>query len=167
MPTTLLEEPGKGPRKASTTLMGQGGTRLVAPGPDTPNAPPSDRASDPVVGWLVVVSGPGRGSALELGYGMNAVGRGGGNRVVLDFGDDQVSGEDHFRVAYDGQSRQYHLIPAKGTNLLYVAGKAVLSPEPLEPMTDIRVGSTVLRFVPLCGPAWDWSAQAAEAPATP
>ena len=76
MPTTLLEEPGKGPRKPATTLIDQGGgTRLVSPELETPTSPPSDRSSDPVVGWLVVVAGPGRGSAVELGYGMNAVGR--------------------------------------------------------------------------------------------
>ncbi len=165
MPTTLLEDPGKGPgRKPATTLLNQagGGTRLVTPGgTESAVAPATDRSSDPVVGWLVVITGPGRGSAVELGYGMNAVGRALSNRVVIDFGDDQISSEDHFRVAYDQQSREFHLIPAKGTNLLYVDGKAVLTPAPLAAMTDIRVGSTVLRFVPLCGAAWDWSAQAA------
>lgn len=164
MGTTLLEEPGKGPRKAGTTLMNQGGggTRLVTP-TDTPDAPPSDRSSDPVVGWLVVVSGPGRGSAVELGYGMNIVGRDASNRVSLNFGDDQISGEDHFRITYDQKSRDYHLIPAKGTNLLYVDGKAVLTPMALSPMVDVSVGASVLRFVPLCGAAWDWSVQPAQA----
>lgn len=166
MPTTLLEDPGKGPRKPSTTLIGNaGGTRLVAPGSDA-DAAPGDRTSDPVVGWLVVISGPGRGSAVELGYGMNAAGRGRSNRVVLDFGDDQISSDDHFRIAYDPQSRHFHLIPAKGTNLLYVDGNAVLSPMSLAPNTDIRVGATVLRFVPLCGETWDWSMQSSEAPAS-
>lgn len=161
MPTTLLEEPGKTPRKPGTTLVGAGGgTRLVAPGTEAPAPAVSDRSSDPIVAWLAVISGPGRGSAVELGYGMNAIGRAASNRVVIDFGDDQISAEDHFRIAYDEQSREFHLIPAKGTNLVYVNDKAILVPTPLTPMTDIRVGSTALRFVPLCGPAWDWSDQA-------
>ncbi len=88
---------------------------------------------------------------------MNAVGRGDANRVVLDFGDDQISSEDHFRIAYDRESREFHLIPAKGTNLLYVGGKAQLAPTQIQPMTDIRVGATTLRFVALCTPEWDWS----------
>ncbi len=159
MGTTLLEDPGSNPRKSKTTLVGgsAGGTRLVAPTEEGTAATPSPRASDPVVGWLVVISGPGRGSAVELGHGMNAVGRAASNRVVLDFGDDQISADDHFRVAYDPESHDFHLIPGKGTNLLYVGDKAVLVPTVLEAMTDIRLGGTVLRFVPLCTKAWNWS----------
>jgi hypothetical protein len=168
MPTTLLDEPGKDPkRKPATTLVSQrAGTRLATPGAEIPAPAPGDRASDPVVGWLVVIAGPGRGAAVELGYGMNSVGRAGTNRVTVDFGDDQISSDDHFRVAYDQQSRAYHLVPAKGANLLYVDGKAVLTPLALAPMTDIRVGATVFRFVPLCGAACDWSMQASDAPPT-
>src|SRR5579863_6049785 len=33
-------------------------------------------SDDPVVGWVVVVDGPGKGNALPLGYGMNEIGRG-------------------------------------------------------------------------------------------
>ena len=164
MPTTLLEEPGKGPRRPSTTLMGRGGgTRLATPGPEGEAAAQGDRSSDPVVGWLVVIAGPGRGAAVELGYGMNAIGRSASNRVMLDFGDDQISAEDHFRIAYDPQSRAYHLIPGTGKNLLYVGGQALLTPLALPAMTDIRVGSSILRFVPFCGPEWDWAVQAPDA----
>ena len=41
----------------------------------------SDAMSDPVVGWLVVVKGPGKGRAMQLGYGMNAIGRGATDHV--------------------------------------------------------------------------------------
>lgn len=164
MGTTLLEDPGSDPsRRAKTTLVdgSAGKTRLVAPsGPATETAPSGRTASansDPVVAWLVVIAGPGKGAAVALGHGMNSIGRGGGNRVVLDFGDDQISSDDHFRIAYDPESRGFHLVPAKGTNLLYVANKAVLAPMELDPQSDIRLGSTTLRFVPFCGPSWDWA----------
>lgn len=166
MGTTLLEDPGSDPsRKAKTTLVDHnaGKTRLVAPirqsdGADTTTSSGSSTSSsDPVVGWLVVVAGPGRGTAVTLGHGMNSVGRGSSNRVVLDFGDDKISSDDHFRVAYDQESREFHLVPGKGTNLLYVADKVVLAPSSLEAMTDIRVGATTLRFVPFCNQAWDWT----------
>jgi hypothetical protein len=160
MPTTLLDDPASEPgRRKGTTLVGAGtGTRLVTPTESTGQA--KDRSDDPVVGWLVILAGPGRGSAVELGYGMNIVGRGETNRVSLDFGDEQISGEDHFRIAYDQVSRDFHLIPGKGSNLLYVNGKALLTPELLSAMTDIRVGATTMRFVPLCTAEWDWSMQA-------
>lgn len=168
MGTTLLEDPGSDPaRRAKTMLVdGQAGkTRLVAPTgagspPATAGASPAPAAapsSDPVVGWLVVVIGPGKGSAVALGHGMNSIGRGTSNRVVLGFGDDQISSDDHFRIAYDPESREFHLVPGKGTNLLYVAGKAVLAPMALEAMADIRLGATTLRFVQFCGPAWNWA----------
>lgn len=166
MSTTLLEDPGSNfPRRAKTTLLDSsaGKTRLVAPtgaearpGPEALAEAPSI-TSDPIVGWMVVIAGPGKGTAVSLGHGMNTVGRGTSNRVVLDFGDDRISSDDHFRIAYDPESREFHLIPGKGTNLLYVADKALLTPIPLEAMTDIRLGGTTLRFVPFCGQAWDWS----------
>lgn len=165
MGTTLLEEPGSDPaRRPGTTLLNQrSGTRVLDPTPGGDGVGGAEsRASDPIVGWLVVIGGPGRGAAVELGYGMNAIGRGEANRVTLDFGDDQISSDDHFRIAYDRESREFHLIPAKGTNLLYVGGKALLSPAPLAAMTDIRVGGTTLRFVPLCTPEWDWSTPAVD-----
>ncbi len=34
-------------------------------------------AEDPVVGWVVVIKGPGRGTSVPLGYGMNSIGRSG------------------------------------------------------------------------------------------
>ncbi|MEO0017489.1 MAG: hypothetical protein RLZZ522_772 [Verrucomicrobiota bacterium] len=54
-------------------------------------SPAEDLPEGPVVGWLVVVEGPGRGKSVTLGYGMNAIGREPGNRVVLPFGDMQIS----------------------------------------------------------------------------
>lgn len=165
MGTTLIEEPARGPRKAQGTTLAAPpargtGTRLAEPSaaPATPAAAgtAAGDALSPVVGWLVIVDGPGRGRSIELGYGMNIVGRSAGNRVVLDFGDDQISGDDHFRIAYDGSHRQFHLVPGRGTNLVYVGESPLLAPMALIAGSELAVGSTRLRFVPLCGESWDW-----------
>ena len=163
MGTTLIDEPGRSPRKKGTTLVNPSagtGTRLAEPlggKRDSAEASAADgQEHSPVVGWLVVTDGPGRGRSIELGYGMNIVGRLPGNRVALDFGDDQISGEDHFRIAYDGTNRQFHLVPGKGTNLVYLADSPLLSPVALSPGSEMKVGATSLRFVPLCGTDWDW-----------
>ena len=37
-----------------------------------------DPLANPVVGWLAIVAGPGRGEILPLGYGVNDIGRGAG-----------------------------------------------------------------------------------------
>ena len=162
MGTTLLEDPGSDPsrRSAKTTLVDSsaGKTRLAVPVEAAPSAHavggtgtvPAAKSSDPVVAWLVVIAGPGKGAAVPLGLGMNSIGRGTENRVTLAFGDDQISSDDHFRIAYDPESRDFHLVPGKGTNLLYLANKAVLAPVQLEAMVDIRINATTLRFVPFC-----------------
>ena len=155
MPTTLIDngdyEPSRDPQK--TTLMGSQtspGTQLIG----------AHSEIEPVVGWLVVLDGPGKGVSIELTYGMSIIGRGRANRVRLDFGDGKISEDDHFRIAYDGENRDFHLIPGRGTNLVYLEGKPLLGSEQLSGPTDFRVGATTLRFVPLCSKSWDWSATA-------
>jgi hypothetical protein len=162
MGTTLIGEPARPERAKGTTLIGQpaGGTRIAGPvgGEAAASAAPGTEtpASGPLVGWLVVLDGPGAGRSLQLGYGMNIIGRGGRNRIVLDFGDQQISEEDHFRIAYDRENRKFHLVPGRGTNLVYVGGAPLLTPVELPAGQDIRVGATLLRFVPFCSEAWDW-----------
>ena len=158
MGTKLIDEPGDSNRGAKgTTLMGghSGGTRIV--GPEGSAGPASVGNIEPVVAWLVITGGPGKGASISLSYGMNIIGRGPGNRIELNFGDDQISQEDHFRIAYDSENREFHLVPGRGTNLVYLGNKPLLSPQQLSPLTDIRVGATSLRFVPFCTPDWDWS----------
>lgn len=48
---------------------------------------------DPVVGFFVVVGGPGLGSHRPIFEGNNTIGRSPDNRVALDFGDDTISSE--------------------------------------------------------------------------
>lgn len=110
----------------------------------------------PVVGWLVIVEGPGRGQAHALGYGMNPIGRGVDQRVRLDFGDRQISRASHAVVVYDPRGRQFFLQHGSSANLTYLDGQLVLTPQPLAHGSDILIGRTRLRFVALCGPTFDW-----------
>jgi FHA domain-containing protein len=114
---------------------------------------------DPVVGWLVIVNGPGRGSAHRLGYGQNSVGRDRGERVCLDFGDESVSRTKHCFVIYEPRKREYILRPGDGANLTYLNGKLLSEPRPLKAADLIELGGTTLRFVPLCGPDFEWQDQ--------
>lgn len=116
----------------------------------------TDGLDDPVVGWLVIVGGPGKGKALQLGYGYNAIGRGETARVKLNFGDNQISRGGHTIVTYDSRGRKFYVQHGEGTNLTYLNDEPVLIPIELPPLSHISIGSTVLRFVPLCGDAFDW-----------
>ncbi len=111
---------------------------------------------DPVVGWLVVVEGPGKGRAVQLGYGSNSLGRGATDRVKLDFGDDQISRDSHAVVTYDPRGRKFYVQHGGGTNLTYLGDQPLLTPAELPELSHIRIGNTVLRFVPLCGAEFDW-----------
>jgi hypothetical protein len=111
---------------------------------------------DPVVGWLVVVVGPGRGNALPLGYGLNGIGRGPRARVRLDFGDLEISRDQHAVITYDPRGRRFYLQHGGGTNLTYLDQQPVLTPSELKGDEIIVLGQTQLRFVPFCGANFDW-----------
>ena len=115
--------------------------------------------TDPVVGWVVVVAGPGRGKSLPLGNGNNAIGRARASRVPLDFGDAEIHREGHAIITFDPRSREFYLQPGTGsstTNLTYLDGKLVLQPNEIRTGQEITLGSTHLRFVALCGAEFTW-----------
>ena len=116
----------------------------------------TDAMDDPVVGWLVIIQGPGKGRALKLGYGANSIGRGEVNRISLDFGDDQISRDQHTTVTYDPRGKKFYVQQGSGTNLTYLNDQPVLSPTELSTGNDITLGNTVVRFVPFCGQEFDW-----------
>ena len=118
---------------------------------------PHDSMHDPVVGWLVVVDGPGAGSSLRLGSGQNTLGRGQEARVKLDFGDSQISRAIHAVVAYDPKGNRFYVQQGMGTNLTYLNGKPVLAPTPLSSGSEILLGVTTLRFVALCDDSFNWT----------
>ena len=138
------------------------GTQLHRPGFAEDGAEDADNG--PVTGWLVVLEGPGRGRAVEIGFGLNTIGASPENRVQLDFGDPGISRDEHFSIAYDAVNRKFHLMRGRGKNLVYVDGAPLTDSRELAPNTDLHVGETSLRFIPLCGEAWAWPEPKADAP---
>ena len=112
--------------------------------------------ADPVVGWLVVVEGPGRGASLNIGYGNNRVGRAPTENISLDFGDEEISRENHATLTFDGRHRRFYMLPGQGRNLVYVNDQPVMTPVELTGGEEILLGQTKLRFMPFCGKAFDW-----------
>lgn len=114
---------------------------------------------DPVVGWLVVVGGPGIGCYRPIFEGNNTIGRSDRNRVPVDFGDDAISSEEQAYIRYDGTDRSFLFVPnlAK-TNVVSLNAKRPTGAVELSQMDVITMGRTQLVFVPFCGPEFDWSA---------
>lgn len=116
----------------------------------------TDAMDDPVVGWLIIIEGPGKGRSLKLGYGANSIGRGETNRISLNFGDDQISRDQHSTVTYDPRGKKFYVQQGSGTNLTYLNDQPVLTPTELSARNDITLGNTVVRFIPFCGEDFDW-----------
>ena len=147
------QAPGAGGLEEHTRI--NRGRQKGLPPPEEP-AEKSDSMDDPVVGWLAIVEGPGKGNAMQLGYGSNPIGRGETARVKLNFGDDQISRGGHAIVTYDPRGRKFYVQHGGGTNLTYLNDEPVLAPAELPALSHINIGNTVLRFVPLCGDVFDW-----------
>jgi FHA domain len=124
--------------------------------PSPAAATPADPMADPVAGWLVIVDGPGRGASVKVGYHVNSLGRDTNNRIPLNYGDNGISREKHVEVIYDPLGKLFYARPSGGTNLAYVDGKPLLAPVELKAGDVLRLGQTFLRFVPFCGPDFDW-----------
>lgn len=112
---------------------------------------------DPVVGWLVVIKGPGIGAAVTIGAGMNVIGRGTEARVSLPFGDMLISGDDHLRIIYDDANRTFLLAPGTGKNITRLNGQVVTSTTELANRSVIELSKkTAVRFVAFCDETFDW-----------
>jgi hypothetical protein len=113
---------------------------------------------DPVVGWLVVVGGPGLGAFRPIYEGNNSVGRSGRQRIPIDFGDDTISAEEQAFIRYDSMDRSFLFVPnLSKTNIVAVNDKRPTGAVKLELMDVITMGRTQLAFVPFCGEEFDWS----------
>lgn len=150
------DDPAAGKERWDERTVDLGEGRTVVIGPRPRPQPQDDGMDDPVVGWLVVVEGPGKGKAMELGYGSNPVGREETNGVQLNFGDIKISRSKHATVTYDHRGRKFYVEKGSGRNPTHLNGAIVLAATELPAQGHIEVGETVLRFVPLCGDAFDW-----------
>lgn len=113
---------------------------------------------DPVVGFLIVVGGPGLGASRPIFEGNNTVGRAKSNRIALDFGDETISSDAQAYIRYDSQDRTFLFVPnlAK-TNVVSVNEARPTGAVELKTMDIITFGRTQVAFLPFCGPEFDWS----------
>jgi hypothetical protein len=154
-PRAPMAEPGLGGgASAPTQIRGYSGGQ---PQDSMKGAMEKDTGGfDPVVGWLVITEGPGRGKAVNIFAGMNSVGRGAGQRIRIDFGDQSISGEGACFITFEPKRRTFHITHGGKANIVYLNDEAVLTPMPLSGGQVIALGETKLRFVPLCGPDFNW-----------
>lgn len=140
-----------------------GMTEPLVPGPPHPKPQPSIPGQNykretlgPVAGWLVIVSGPGRGRSLELGYGYNSIGRNISNEVCLPYQDLTISDMGHAFIAYDNLGHKSYVTHGHGRNMIYLNNTPVLGTVEINAGDSLRIGNTVLVFVPFCSAERNW-----------
>jgi hypothetical protein len=111
---------------------------------------------DPIVGWLVITDGPGRGKAVDIFAGMNSLGRAPGQRIRVDFGDASISSEGAAFITFEPKRQTFHINHGGKANIVYLNDEAVLTPMPLVHSNTIAIGETRFRFIQLCGPDFSW-----------
>lgn len=110
---------------------------------------------DPVVGWLVCVSGNDRGADFRIHPEKNTIGRAEGNDIRITK-DQTVSRENHATIIYDPKKKNFRLLAGGGRGLVYVNDEVIDFSTPLKANDIIELGETKLMFVPLCGEHFDW-----------
>ena len=162
---------GGGPSGVGSTVgLGGGGTGGFAPTIDpesrggvsgrmgktqyvdisTPTGAPA-----PVVGWLVAVGGPCRGTDYRIHTGYNYIGREAGDICIR--GDNTISAERDANVTYVPQTKEFYIAHELGKNVLLVNGRPVIGGSTqLKNYDRITIGTTQLVFVGLCGEQFDW-----------
>ena len=111
----------------------------------------------PVAGWLVVLDGTARGQDLRLGEGRNFLGvDAAGNPAVLDANSPLAVRRGI--VVYDPQDNNWCALPGSSNELCTLNGKSLIEKMPLTAGDTFAVGGAQLRFVPLCGPEFNWNA---------
>lgn len=128
------------------------------PSPAVGTAGVATSATEPCVGWVVVISGPMKGRSFELQAGQNHIGRDGSNSIVLAQ-DPGISRRSHVIITYYHRHNMFNV--CRGTE---GRGTADLNNQPLEMPTQLNAGDeilltdlTTLRFVPLCGDNFKWN----------
>lgn len=109
----------------------------------------------PVVGWLVAVEGPCRGTDYRIHTGYNYIGREAGDICIR--GDSTISAQRDANVTYVPQTREFYIAHELGKNVLLVNGRPVIGGSTkLENYDRITIGTTQLVFVGLCGEQFVW-----------
>jgi hypothetical protein len=148
------------PSASSAGAHGERPARSARPGSqgDHPAAVPASTEIEPVVGWLVVIDGPGKGRSMEIKPGQNSIGADPGQRIALMFGDPGIADIRHAFIVFDPKSQRYFLQNGDSVKLTYMGDEVLLSPVEIKGGETFLLGRTTLLFVRLCGDGFSWTA---------
>lgn len=156
--TTPINDPGVGPTDPLDNAFGFDNNPGYVDNYDDATTPVSlggVKGFSPVVGWLVCVDGPAEGTDYRIRAGYNYIGRS-ENMDICILGDNNIGRDRHAMIAYDPQEKIYFFGPADGRSIVRKNDKMVMVPTELAAYDVVRIGSTKLMFIPLCGERFNW-----------
>lgn len=115
----------------------------------------ANKMSEPVVGWLVAISGVHIGESFQIYVGKNTIGRSDENKVVLGL-DKSVSRKNHAIIIYEPKRREFYLQSGNSDGLIYLNDSFVNGSEIMKNKDTLEIGSSKLIFIPLCGTDFSW-----------
>lgn len=110
---------------------------------------------EPVVGWLVAISGAHFGQSFCLAAGKNTIGRNADNNIVLNK-DNSVSREKHAIVIYEPKKRNFYVQPGDSSGLTYLNDEYIEETHAINDKDIIEIGDTKIMFISLCGENFTW-----------
>lgn len=113
---------------------------------------------DPVVGWLVCVSGPDKGRDFRIRSERNGIGRGTDMAICIS-GDETISRDNHAYISFNPRKGTFRVGPGDGRGMTYLNGEEVDIPQPLNAYDLIELGQSQLLFIPLCGERFNWECE--------
>ncbi len=111
---------------------------------------------EPVVGWLVCISGKHIGKDFKIIAGKNSVGRNSTNDVSLE-GEESVSREKHAWIIYEPRKREFFAKPGESSGLTYLNEENIFDAKKLNRDDILEFGDAKFIFIPLCGESFSWS----------
>lgn len=107
-----------------------------------------------VVGWLIAIDGLEIGHEFKIVDGKNLIGRDPNMNISIQK-DNSISRDTHTVILYDAEGLNFYVLP-EGKGTVYVNKEIVLAPTKLNKGDRIKIGNTLLYFLPLCGEDFDW-----------
>ena len=118
--------------------------------------------TEPVVGWLVAISGKHLGQDFKLKAGRNFIGRADDMDVALT-DDNSISRDRHAIILYEPKSNVFLVQPGEAKQLFYLNEKVVLEATKISAYDVISLGETNLLFIPCCSSKFNWESIKKEA----
>lgn len=119
---------------------------------------PEPRHERPVVGWLVALNGKHKGEAYQITGYNTTIGRGLGNKIVLDW--DPCISATHCSIRYFSEPNSYFIYYSEAaSNPVYVNKEPLHEHAQLHAYDRICIGRTELLFVPLCCREFSWDGE--------